>query len=135
MLTIPEYFKKYIDSKVDLDLDPKCCCPFHEEKTPSFSYSAERNHWQCFGACNTGGDVFALHMKNKKLRSYNDAVIDLCRLEGEEYSDVLKASAKDYTESDIEQMLLIDKILNLDPKSNEFRDMIQYITKFPLGVD
>lgn len=31
-------------------------CPFHTEKTGSFHVNGQR--WRCFGACNTGGDVF-----------------------------------------------------------------------------
>ncbi len=33
------------------------CCPFHEERTPSFKVDPRRGTWFCYGACGTGGDV------------------------------------------------------------------------------
>ena len=45
----------------------KACCPFHQERTPSFYVNQERQSWHCFGACGTGGDIFGFIMKAENL--------------------------------------------------------------------
>ena len=51
-------------------------CPFHSEKTPSFTVSAEKQLFKCFG-CGEGGSVVSFMMKIENL-SFPDAVRKLC---------------------------------------------------------
>ncbi len=41
-------------------------CPFHDEKTPSFSVNAERQFYHCF-SCKVGGDVFKFVQETEHL--------------------------------------------------------------------
>ena len=55
-------------------------CPFHEEKTPSFSVNPEKQFFYCFG-CGTGGNAFNFLMKMDNL-SFPEAAVRLAELAG-----------------------------------------------------
>ena len=55
-------------------------CPFHNEKTPSFSVSPEKNIYHCFG-CGKGGNAINFIMEHEKL-SFIDAVKQLAKQYG-----------------------------------------------------
>ncbi len=48
------------------------CCPFHDEKTPSFSVNASKGFYKCFG-CGKGGNVFTFLMEIEGV-TFPDAV-------------------------------------------------------------
>ncbi|KKM71492.1 hypothetical protein LCGC14_1430060 [marine sediment metagenome] len=55
-------------------------CPFHDEKTPSFTVSAGKQMFYCFG-CGSGGDVIKFIMKQKSA-SFSDAVREIAGIAG-----------------------------------------------------
>ncbi len=65
----------------------KANCPFHNENTPSFVVSAERQIWRCFGACQDGGDVISFLMKWDNL-TFFEAVKELAEQAGIQLKDV-----------------------------------------------
>ena len=66
--------------------DYKACCPFHDEKTPSFYVVPAKGFYKCFG-CGESGDVFAFLMKRHGL-SFVDAVKHVAASSGVEIREV-----------------------------------------------
>ncbi len=58
----------------------KACCPFHNEKTPSFTVSDEKGFYHCFG-CGAHGDVIRW-MTDQRGLSFLDAVKELASQAG-----------------------------------------------------
>ena len=82
---IPESFIQELLSRIDIvevinKVSPlkrtgknfMCCCPFHKEKTPSFSVSQQKQFFKCFG-CGSSGNVIGFLMRYEGL-SYPEAI-------------------------------------------------------------
>jgi len=75
-----ELVREYVPSLKKAGRDFKACCPFHQEKTPSFYVVPEKGIFHCFG-CEAGGNVFGFLMKIEGL-SYVEAVEKLAERAG-----------------------------------------------------
>src|SRR5438128_11355126 len=60
----------------------KGLCPFHAEKTPSFTVNPKRGIFHCFG-CGVGGDAFGFLMRQDRL-AFPEAVRALAQRAGVE---------------------------------------------------
>ena len=58
------------------------CCPFHEEKTPSFSVSRDKGLYYCFG-CHASGGAIKFLMEHQRM-TFQEAVEELARHAGME---------------------------------------------------
>lgn len=56
-ISLSQYISRYADVKHKRGSDYVCCCPFHEEKTPSFYIHDDKQYFHCFG-CGVSGDIF-----------------------------------------------------------------------------
>jgi len=63
----------------------KGLCPFHQEKTPSFTVNADRQFFHCFG-CKAGGNAFHFVMRAESL-TFVEAVKELAQRAGVELPD------------------------------------------------
>ncbi|EES89794.1 DNA primase [Helicobacter canadensis] len=76
-LDIIEVVSHYIELK-KIGATFKACCPFHQEKTPSFVVNQNKGFYHCFG-CGASGDSIAFVMQYEKL-NYKEAIEKLAQL-------------------------------------------------------
>ena len=74
-----------IDRRVKLKKAGKnysACCPFHQEKTPSFSVNPEKQFYYCFG-CGAGGNALGFVMDYERME-FREAIESLAKAAGME---------------------------------------------------
>ncbi len=79
-LDIVQYIQQYVPLK-KAGRYYKACCPFHNEKTPSFVVNEDTQSWRCFGACAEGGDIFSFAEKMHGW-TFSEALRELGNLAG-----------------------------------------------------
>lgn len=100
-----------IDSRVPLKRSGSnhmACCPFHGEKTPSFSVSQPKQFYHCFG-CGASGDAIRFLMEYEHL-SFVEAIEELAQMAGLQVPKV--AYANEQSKQAPEQFELLDQVSN-----------------------
>jgi len=82
-------------------------CPFHNEKTPSFVVSPERQIWHCFG-CGRGGDAYSFLMEYENIE-FIEALRTLAKKAGVN----LKFTSDAFSSSKKEKIFEVNKIASL----------------------
>src|SRR4051812_23146196 len=85
-------------------------CLFHQEKSPSFSVSTDKQVYHCFG-CGAGGNVFSFLMEIGGL-SFQEATIKLADKANIELGDSLTLSKSKSVPDDIKQMIEAHQLLS-----------------------
>jgi DNA primase len=93
---IVELVREYVPALKKAGRTWKACCPFHSEKTPSFTVNQEKGLFYCFG-CQTGGDIFGFVMQAENL-TFNEAAEKLAQRAGVEWRPRGGMLAKEETE-------------------------------------
>jgi len=83
-VSLSQYISRYADVKHKRGSDYVCCCPFHDEKTPSFYIHDDKQFFHCFG-CGVSGDIFKFVSLYDHL-SWYESIIKIADEIGEELS-------------------------------------------------
>ncbi|MBK8187163.1 MAG: DNA primase [Cellvibrio sp.] len=104
-----------VDGRVKLKRSGKnysACCPFHEEKTPSFTVSPDKQFFYCFG-CGASGNAVGFVMDYERL-TFPEAVEALARSAG------LDVPKQVQSEAQIEREQEKKNLYSLMQKANDF---------------
>ena len=105
-------------------------CPFHTEKTPSFTVSAEKQMYHCFG-CGKGGNIFTFLMEMDKV-SFVEAVRSLAAKSGITIPEESRLMTEEQTE--FENYYAICRFAGMHffrnlTESDEGKEALQYFYK------
>ncbi len=109
-----------VDARVKLKKTGKnysACCPFHDEKTPSFTVSPDKQFYYCFG-CGASGTALGFVLEHDRL-NFPDAVEELAKMAGVE----VPREARDDSPKHKERKSLYDL---LDKTDQHFRQQLRH---------
>jgi DNA primase len=96
------------------------CCPFHNEKTPSFSVSASKGIYKCFG-CGKGGDSVSFVMDIE-----NYTYIEALKYLAKKYNIELKTD-ENQTDEELEEQKERESLhIVLEFAQNYFKDLLHH---------
>ena len=112
-------------------------CPFHSEKTPSFSVNPEKQIYKCFGGCGAGGGSINFIMAKESLE-YPEAIKFLAH----KYNIELEITGGDNKKfKDLKSQLLeihsiaTDYYIDLLHNTSEGKKALKYLTDRGLSLD
>jgi DNA primase len=105
-LDIVELISEYVSLK-KAGQNWKGLCPFHAEKTPSFTVSPSKQIFYCFG-CSSGGDIFTFLMKFENI-TFQESLDILAKKAG---VDRIKPRRRDVRAGDKEVLLTLHREAN-----------------------
>ncbi|WP_020008444.1 DNA primase [Salinicoccus albus] len=108
-------------------------CPFHDEKTPSFTVSADKQICHCFG-CKKGGNVFQFYMEMEN-KTFTESVRDLGKPLGMEIAR--EESNMDDTHMQMIRLheYLTDLFHHILMHTNEGQEALDYLTERGFSAD
>lgn len=120
-----------VNSRVKLKRSGKnyaACCPFHEEKSPSFTVSPEKQFFYCFG-CGASGNSLGFIMDYERL-SFPEAVESLAHVAGLEVPREVQTEAQTKREQEKKSIYTL-----LDRADQFYRAQLRYHPSKHLAVD
>lgn len=109
--------------------DYQALCPFHNEKTPSFSVSPSKNIFKCFG-CQKGGDAITFLLESQGY-SYPEALQYLAR----KYHVTLQYDRQKSEDYDREQKLKEGLLIVLNFAKNYYKQLLKTDPQNSIGLN
>ncbi len=147
-MSLPDAFKDELRARVPLSdiigkrmkltragREYKGCCPFHKEKSPSFTVNDVKGFYHCFG-CGAHGDSIGFLMSHDNM-SFMDAVEQLASLAGMQVPKSSPEDEKRYKQqaSLYDLMDLAAKHYELQLHKPENKKILQYLTERGLSLE